>query len=306
MNDGGNLEAHHQASDGSTLSTFDIMSELSEDYGGSDMCVFSFQELRIPNDEISDENLLDLIYLGDNAGRRMHDFAQGNSDNVLLAACTLGRIGATAACSNAKQGVENYDYFVTDGDDDSLSGSPTYYKNRFCKSSVRKSKIDHPHSITIFRLNSNDLENAEAVLGEFREGHTTNMQWADETQIGADGHMLAKVVPCDEISEKFKNPSNVYPNLADDNSVCDYVGSNGKQIAEEALLEWENICSVWPRNEDGSLPKCYRKATASVWRVAFVVGFLVAVGAAVIFYKQMKHIKASSVDKSLLITDGFL
>lgn len=303
MNDGGNLEAHHQASDGSTLSTFDIMSELSEDYGGSDMCVFSFQELRIPNDEISDENLLDLIYLGDNAGRRMHEFAQGNSDNVLLAACTLGRIGATAACSNAKQGVENYDYFVTDGDDDSLSGSPTYYKNRFCKSSVRKSKIDHPHSITIFRLNSNDLENAEAVLGEFREGHATNMQWADDTQIGADGHMLAKVVPCDEISEKFKNPSNVYPNLADDNSVCDYVGSNGKQFAEEALLEWENICSVWPRNEDGSLPKCSRKATASVWRVAFVVGFLVAVGAAVTFYKQMKHIKASSVDKSQLITE---
>ena len=46
MNDGGNLEAHHQASNGSTLSTFDIMSELSEDYGGSDLCVFSFHELR--------------------------------------------------------------------------------------------------------------------------------------------------------------------------------------------------------------------------------------------------------------------
>ena len=46
MNDRGNIEAYHQASDGSTLSTFDIMSELSEDYGGSDMCVFSSQELR--------------------------------------------------------------------------------------------------------------------------------------------------------------------------------------------------------------------------------------------------------------------
>ena len=95
----------------------------------------------------------------------MHEFAQSNTDNVPLAACTPGRIWATLACSNDKQRVENYGYFVTDGDDDSLLGSLTYYKNRFCKSSIRKSKIDHPHSITIFRLNSNDLENAEAVLG---------------------------------------------------------------------------------------------------------------------------------------------
>jgi len=67
--------------------------------------------------------------------------------------------------------------------------------------------------------------------------------------------------------EKFKNPSNVYPNLASDNLVYDYVGSNGKQFVEKALLECENMCSVWPRNEDGSLPKCSHKATASVWMV---------------------------------------
>ena len=86
-------------------------------------------------------------------------------------------------------------------------------------------------------------------------------------------HAGKKVVPRDQTSEKFKNLSNVYPNLADDNSVCDYVGSNGKQFAEEALLEWENICAVWSRNEDGSLPKCSNKATASVWRAAFVAAF---------------------------------
>ena len=63
---------------------------------------------------------MELIYLGDNAGRRMHEFAQGNSDNILLAKYTLGIIGATAACSNAKHGVENYDHLVTDGDDDRL------------------------------------------------------------------------------------------------------------------------------------------------------------------------------------------
>ena len=83
------------------------------------------------------------------------------------------------------------------------------------------------------------------------------MHWADETQIGADGHMLVKMVPCDQILEKFKNPPNVYPNLADDNSVRGFVGRNGKLFAEETLLEWENICSVWPRNEDGSLLKCW-------------------------------------------------
>ena len=55
---------------------------------------------------------MELIYLGDNAGRRMHEFAQGNSDNILLAECTLGRIWVTAECSNAKQGVENYDYLL--------------------------------------------------------------------------------------------------------------------------------------------------------------------------------------------------
>ena len=297
MNDGGNLEAHHQASDGSTLSTFDVMSELSENDGGSDMCVFSMQELRLPNNQISAENLLGLIYLGDGGGRRMHEFAQSNSDNILLAACTVGRIGATEACSNANQGVEGYDYYASDG-------ATTYYKDRFCKSALKKSKIDHPHSITIFKLNSNDLENAEYLLGEFREAHATNMAWAYETEIGAGGHMLAKVVPCDQISEKFKNPSNAYLNLADDNSVCDYIGSNGKQFAAEALHEWESICSVWPRNKDGSTPQCHKSTKSlSIWMVACVAGFLLAVGAALLLHKQTKLMKSSSVDKRQLITE---
>lgn len=307
MNDGGNLEAQHQAPDGSAVTTFDIMSYLSDnEYDGSDMCVFSMQELRIPNNEISDENLAELIYLGDSAGRRMHEFAQDNSDNVLLAACTVGRVGATAACSNAKKGVEGYDYYANVGDDDSLSEKKTYYKDRFCRSAILKSKIDHPHSITIFRLNSNDLEDAEALLEDFRENHATNMAWAYETQIGADGHMLAKVVPCDQISDRFKNPSNMYPNLADDNSVCDYVGSNGKQFAEEALMEWQNLCSVWPRNEDGSLPKCHRTtaASASTWTFSLTVAFVFAVGAAVYMHKQTKPKGVeSNVDKSQLITE---
>eukprot|EP00584_Thalassiosira_punctigera_P012338 CAMPEP_0172565466 /NCGR_PEP_ID=MMETSP1067-20121228/108201_1 /TAXON_ID=265564 ORGANISM="Thalassiosira punctigera, Strain Tpunct2005C2" /NCGR_SAMPLE_ID=MMETSP1067 /ASSEMBLY_ACC=CAM_ASM_000444 /LENGTH=347 /DNA_ID=CAMNT_0013356341 /DNA_START=285 /DNA_END=1324 /DNA_ORIENTATION=- len=272
MNDGGNLESHHQTSDGSALTTFDVMASLSENDGGSDMCVFSFQELSIPNNEISAELLLELIYLGDSAGRRMHEIAQSNSDNILLAACTLGRIGATEACSNAKRGVKGYNFFVTDDDDNNLSGMPTYYKDRFCKSAVAKTEIDQPQAVTIFRLNSDNLENAEALLGEFREGHTTNMQWAYENQIGADGHLLAKVVPCDQIPEEFKNPSEMYQNLADDNSVCDYVGTNGKQFVQEALHAWVDLCSVWPQNEDGSPRKCHRKkATGTAWKLSLAV-----------------------------------
>ena len=238
----------------------------------------------------------------------MYEFAQENSDNVLLAACTLGRIGASTACSNAKQGVDGYNYFNSDeDDDDTLSGTPTYYKDRFCKSAIRNSRIDHPHAITIFRLNSNDLDNAQATLEEFREGHATNMQWAYETQIGADGHMLAKVVPCDQISDKFKNPSNMYQNLANDNSVCDYVDSHGKQFAQEALAEWENLCSVWPRNEDGSIPKCHKVRASSspgggslmMWLSALIIG------AAVLLHMKMrkKREKESSVDDSKLVTE---
>ena len=62
---------HHQDSDGSGATTFDIMSELSANDGGSDMCVFSMQELRLPDTGISADNLLEMIYLGDSAGRRM-------------------------------------------------------------------------------------------------------------------------------------------------------------------------------------------------------------------------------------------
>ena len=112
----------------------------------------------------------------------------------------MGRICGNQACSNSKNGEEGYDYFIAD--DDNLSGTQTNYEKRFCQSAIRNSKIDHPHAITIFRLNSNDLENAEAALEEFRENHATNIQWAYETEIGADGHMLAKVVPCNKISEK--------------------------------------------------------------------------------------------------------
>ena len=299
MNDGGNLEAHHQSSDGSTRTTFDIMSELFANDGGSDMCVFSMQELRLPSDVISGDNLLEMIYLGDSAGRRMYEFSQSNSGNVLLAACTMGRIAATEACSNAKNSVEGYDYHAAEADDDSLSGTATYYKDRFCKSAVTKSKIDHPHSITIFRLNSNDLEDAEALLEEYREGHATNMAWAYETQIGADGHMLAKVVPCDQISDKFKNPSNMYPNLANENNVCDYVESNGHQFAAEALQEWESLCSVWPLNEDGTVPKCPNASSF----IFVTIGFLVAACATVILYIQAKPIKGSSVDKRHLVTE---
>ena len=74
VNDGGNLEANHKNpfEYGSTITTFDIMSYLSEnEYDGSDMCVFSMQELRLPDDGISPENLAELIYLGDSAGSRM-------------------------------------------------------------------------------------------------------------------------------------------------------------------------------------------------------------------------------------------
>lgn len=81
MNDGGNLDAHHKTTitatndnniDGSSssssstttyLSTFDIMAELSSNYDGSDMCVFSMQELRLPNNEISAENLLSIAHI---------------------------------------------------------------------------------------------------------------------------------------------------------------------------------------------------------------------------------------------------
>jgi len=260
---------------------------------------------RLPNSEISDENLLELIYLGDNAGQRMHEFAQGNSENVLLAACTVGRIGATTACSNAKQNVEGYNYFVTDDDDGSItSGTPTYYKNRFCKPSIQKSKIDHPHAITIFRLNSNNLNTAQSLLEAFRENHATNMQWASETQIGAEGHMLAKIVPCNQISSKFTNPSRMYPKLDNGNSVCDYVVGNGKQFAQEALLEWENLCSVWPRNEDGSLPKCHSRRTAT-WNVGLMFAGLVASMVLFMFFykRKMKRDGVPSVDDSHFMTE---
>lgn len=306
VNDGGNLDAHHQASDGSAATTFDIMSELSASDGGSDMCVFSMQELRLSDNDIGAENLLELIYLGDSAGRRMHEFAQGNSDNVLLAACTVGRIGATKACSNAKQGIDGYSSYSI-GDDDGLSGTPTYYKDRFCKSSLKKSKIDHPHAITIFRLNSNDVENAEALLEQFRDAHATNMAWAYDTQIGAGGHMLAKIVPCSQIPDRFKDPASMYPNLSNFNSVCDYVGSNGRQFAEEALLEWQNLCSVWPTNEDGSAPKCHNAAVpySGAWKVAVVCGLVVAAVATVLMYrKTLPKLNELSTYKRRLVTES--
>jgi len=309
VNDGGNLNARHKIpfEYGSTITTFDIMSYLSEnEYDGSDMCVFSMQELRLPDDGISPENLAALIYLGDSAGSRMLELAKGNGDNVLLSACTIGRIGANQACSNAKGGAEGYDYYSFGDDDTGQSETPTYYEERFCRSAVLKTKIDHPHAITIFRLNSNTAANAEATLEEFRNNHETNMNWAYETQIGADGHMLAKVAPCDRISERFTNPSNMYPDLADDNAVCDYVASDGRQFAEEALVEWQNLCSVWPPNEDGSLPKCHRVAsTASgAWRMALLAAVMFAVGTAVVMiYKMAKRSTESSVDKSQLVTE---
>ena len=185
---------------------------------------------------------------------------KSNSDNVLLAACTIGRVGAKEACSNAKQGVDGYEYFTVGDDDDSSDNTPpTYYKERFCKKSITQTQIDHPHAISIFRLNSNNYETTKALLEEFRELHANNIEWANNTQIGADGHLLAKIIPCDQISDKFKNPSNMYPNLSNDNSICDYVGSNGKQFAQEALLEWQSLCSIWPLNDDGSIPKCHGK-----------------------------------------------
>lgn len=94
-NDGGNLDAHHLSPDGSSaMTTFDVMSHLSEnEYGGADVCVFSMQELRLPDGGVSAEDLADLIHLGDGAGRRMHELAR-SSDSVLLAACTVGRMGA--------------------------------------------------------------------------------------------------------------------------------------------------------------------------------------------------------------------
>ena len=96
-------------------------------------------DISIPDNDIGAENLLELIYLGDTAGKRMHELAQSNSDHVLLAACPLGRIGATAACTNAKQGVEGFDVFAAvDGDNDTSTGNtPTYYQDRFCKSPIR-------------------------------------------------------------------------------------------------------------------------------------------------------------------------
>lgn len=262
-------------------------------------------DISLPNNDISEDNLLDMIYLGDNAGTRMHEFAQSNSDHVLLAACTLGRIGAAAACSNAKRGVEGFGYFATGGTDEGGT-TPTYYKNRFCKAPVRKSKIDHPHAVTIFRLNSDDAESAEAVLEEWREGHATNMQWAEDTQIGAQGHLLAKVVACSQISQKFKNPSGSYPQLADSNAVCDYVDGNGKQFVAEALREWEQLCSVWPRNADGSLPTCsHSKVTASLWTAVFLLGAAVALSAIVLLSnkRRAKSTLAPGVDKRELIAD---
>ena len=153
-------------------------------------------------------------------------------------------------------------------------------------------------------MNSNNYETTEALLEEFRESHANNIEWAYNTQIGADGHLLAKIIPCDQISDKFKNPSNMYPNLSNDNSICDYVGSNGKQFAQEALLEWQSLCSIWPLNDDGSIPKCHGKMlrqSASTWTVAFAAVFLVAVGAVVWFYRQTKTKNSSTVDKNQLI-----
>ena len=221
-------------------------------------------DISIPDNDIGAENLLELIYLGDTAGKRMHELAQSNSDHVLLAACPLGRIGATAACTNAKQGMENFDVFAAvDLDDDTSTGNtPTYYKDRFCKSPIRNSKIDHPHAIIIFWLNADNADGAAALLGAWREGHATNMQWAEDTQIGAEGHLLAKIVPCDHISNKFTDPSGAYPHLANDNAVCDYVGHGGRQFASEALRERERLCSVWPQNADEGPPSCSRGPAA--------------------------------------------
>ena len=91
----------------------------------------------------------------------------------------------------------------------------------------------------------------------------------------------------------------MYPKLSDANTVCDYVGSNGNHFAEEALAEWESLCSVWPLNADRSPPVCH---TPSSGRIFFVVSFVVAVGTVVFLYLKSKHRRASSVDKSQLIT----
>ena len=213
--------------------------------------------------------------------------------------------------------MDGYSYYSV-GDDDGLSGTPTYYEDRFCKSSVMNSKIDHPHAITIFRLNSDDVQNAEALLEQFRGAHSTNMAWSYKTGIGAGGHMLAKVVPCDQISDKFKNPAGMYPNLSDTNSVCNYVGDNGRQFAEEALLEWQNLCSIWPTNDDGSAPKCHKAAVATVKAAVasysgalslagllFAFGLVVAVSAAVLMYrKTLPKMNGSSTYKRRLVTES--
>ena len=306
-NDGGNLAAHHASPGGSSaMTTFDVMSYLSEsEYGGSDVCVFSMQELRLPDGGMSAEHLAELIYLGDGAGRRMHELAR-SADSVLLSACTVGRMGAKEACSNARNGADGYDYFASDGDDDAAASgtTATRYEDRFCKSAVLRSPIDHPHAITIFRLNSNDAADAEAFLEEFREAHGTNMGWAQETGIGAGGHLLAKVVPCDDISERFRDPSRMYPDLADDNTVCDYVGRDGRHFAAEALREWQGLCSAWPRNEDGSAPRCHRAGVSAsqAWMLSIAAAFVLGIVAKIAIHKSARP-RELGVDKRELIAE---
>jgi hypothetical protein len=312
INDGGNLDVHHQMSDGSYSSTFDIMSAISNTNGGSDICVFSMQELRLPSDGIDAQTLSELIYLGDSAGSSMHALAQSNTDNLLLGACTIGRLGGVQACSSAKEGVSGFDYYDGTGDDDSVPSGPTYYKDRFCKKAIRRAHLDYPMVASIFRLNSNTLEDAETVLENWRDGHSTNMDWAYENQIGMDGHLLAKVVPCDEISETFKNPSQMYSDLSETNSICDYVGNSGLMFIEEAFLEWENLCSIWPLNEDGSQTKCHRrhwgrskwgdKNTGMALAIALKLFFVTAV-LVTFFSKRDRSRNQKSVDDSELLPE---
>ena len=313
------MDAHHQGDDGGYYSTFDVMAEVSGENNNEDMCVFSFQELRLPNNQIDDDSLLELIYNGDNAGKRMFEMSRSYTDNVVFGGCTIGRIGATAACTNAKSGTEGFRYHTLSMDDDAdddggstTTNTPTYYKNRFCKSAVQKSKIDHPQAITIFRLNSNTQADTEALLEAWKEGHANSMQWAYSNNIGMDGHMLAKIVPCSEISQKFKTPSSLYPKLSNTNGVCDYVGDRGITFAEEALMEWQDLCSVWPLDVDGSRPKCKRRSwlKRNGYRLAHMMRMMVLgvlVGGILYFQwnkrRQKSKMQGGTVDEKQLLPE---
>ena len=291
------------------------------------MCVFSFQELRLrtssndgSNLNMSSDLVLDVIQLGDAAGARLHSIAasgENGSDygggSVRLAACTLGRLGAEAACSYAQSGVEGYAFHQSDDDDGNGNDAvPTNYESRFCNSKLARSKIDYPQAITIFRGGPY----ASSVLASWRETHGTNIQWAYDNGIGSEGHLLAKIVPCSDISSKFTDPTRMYRGLSlsasnegyagsdDDDAaatatapaVCDYIeGGSSKTFAEEAFEEWERLCSVWPAGEGAG--SCHRQR--SVLGDAFT--FVAAAAATlcilrIVYYEGKKRRKSGRRD----------